>query len=366
MKLLFYLFPITFLFTSCSNPQDETDSSSQSDSQESERLEFFGNTQGTTFSVICNDDISITYEEIEGILHDFDLALSTYMENSAISKINKSAAGTIEFEDPKGYFNRCYELAYEVWDSTNGAFDPTVFPLVDAWGFYNEKDEFPDSTVVDSLRALLGYRVGYHFTLQKPYDEETGQVVYLNKIVKYTPQAKLDFNAIAQGLAVDVLGEELERRGAENYFVEIGGEIRVRGKNSEGGSWRIGIDKPIENSTAESREIQLIVGLDNKCIATSGSYRKFVERDGIKYSHTIDPKTGYPVKHTLLSATVIADNTAMADAMATAFMVMGPEKTMAFLEAHPTMNLEVYLIFNNEKDRMETFMTEGFAKMILD
>jgi thiamine biosynthesis lipoprotein len=185
-------------------------------------------------------------------------------------------------------------------------------------------------------------------------------------IIKNTPKAKLDFNAIAQGIAVDVLAELIESKGGKNYFVEIGGEIRVNGRNKDGNYWNIGIDKPLENSTANDRVIYEIVSLENKSIATSGSYRKFYEEDGLKYSHTLDPKTGYPVTHNLLSASVIADNCGLADALATAIMVMGPDKGMDFVNAHPELNIEVYLIFNNSKDRLETYYTEGFKEMVVE
>ena len=247
---------------------------------------------------------------------------------------------------------------------TNGAFDPTVYPLVDGWGFMKDIENIPDSSVVDSLKALVGFQPGYHFKFM--YNHTEGDTVPANKILKRTPQAKLDFNAIAQGQAVDEIAKLLESRGSENYFVEIGGEIRVKGKNREGEFWRIGIDKPIENSTAEDRELQEVVQLNNKSIATSGSYRKFYEKNGVKYSHTLNPKTGYPVKHSLLSVTVVANSCALADGLATAFMVMGTQKTIQFLKDHPELDIEAYLIFNNDKGRMETYYTRDFRDMFIE
>jgi len=354
----FFILFVLFL-SACSSSQEENSSEQLS---ESKPIEFFGNTQGTTFAVICNDDIELTIEEIESILHDFDLALSSYIPNSTLTHLNESAAGEFRYEDEYGYFNRCYELSREIFEITAGDFDPTVYPLVDGWGFMKNIENVPDSVTVDSLRALLGFQNGFHFTFLNEIPETDTTAEYL--ILKNTPGAKLDFNAVAQGLAVDVLAELLMSKGAKNYFVEIGGEIRVKGRNKEGELWRIGIDKPIEDSSVEDREIQDIVNLDNKSIATSGSYRRYYEKDGIKYSHTLDPKTGYPVKHSLLSATVVANSCGYADALATAFMVKGPDESITFLKEHRELDIEVYLIFTNKKGRTETFYTKGFKRML--
>ena len=245
----------------------------------SEPIEFYGNTQGTTFAVISNDSITLTMAEITTILANFDLALSSYIDNSILTKLNNFGAGEFRYQDNDGFFNRCYEMSQEVYQMTNGAFDPTVYPLVDGWGFMKDVEIVPDSAVVDSLRALLGFTNGYHFNFKTTQNQD-GDSVTSSLIIKNTPQAKLDFNAIAQGLAVDVLAEELEKRGSKNYFVEIGGEIRVSGLNSDGEVWRIGIDKPLEHSTSADRQVQEIVRLNNKSIATSGSYRKFYEKNG--------------------------------------------------------------------------------------
>ena len=358
MKHLIWLISFTFLIA-CGSQTSETPETSDT---KPKSIEFFGNTQGTTYSVIVNDKIKLSAQEIDSLLADFDLALSGYIPNSTITYLNEASAGEFNYEDEADYFNRCYQLSQEVYAASKGSFDPTVFPLVKGWGFLKKVgQEVPDSSTVDSLRALTGFNNGYHFTFRLNEDS-----LPANSIVKNSPAAKLDFNAIAQGLAVDVLAEFIEAKGAKNYFVEIGGEIRVNGKNAEDEFWRIGIDKPIEDSNAEDRVIYEIVQIENKSIATSGSYRKFYEKNGVKYSHTLDPKTGYPVTHSLLSATVIADDCATADAMATAIMVMGPEKGIKFVNENPQLNIEAYLIFNNDKDRLETYYTKGFKEMIYE
>jgi thiamine biosynthesis lipoprotein len=176
----------------------------------------------------------------------------------------------------------------------------------------------------------------------------------------------LDFNAIAQGLSVDVICEFLEKQGIQNYYVEIGGELRVKGTNKEGQAWRIGIDLADESNaeSQQSRTLSAIIAVENAAVATSGSYRKFYEKDGKKFSHTIDPKTGYPVQHNLLSATVVAENAAFADAMATVFMVWGTEKTIDFVKNHPELKLEILLQFVDENGEMEYYMSPGLKLML--
>jgi thiamine biosynthesis lipoprotein len=325
----------------------------------SNRIEFFGNTQGTTYAVIVNDKIELSHVEIDETLHQFDLALSSYIPNSILSKLNNYSAGMFKYKDSLNFFNRCINQSRRVYELSSGDFDPTVYPLVDGWGFMKNVEQVPDSSVVDSLRSLIGFTDGYHFKFNSKGKDS------LYSIQKNTPNAKLDFNALAQGLSVDVICELLEERGAENYFVEIGGEVRVKGLNSEGVLWTIGIDQPVEKSNALNRVLQEIVQLNDKSIATSGSYRKFYEKNGVKYSHTLNPKTGYPVKHSLLSATVVANSCAMADGLATAFMVMGADKSVKFIKSNKDLDIEIFLIFQNSKGRQETYMSKGFKSIIL-
>jgi thiamine biosynthesis lipoprotein len=177
--------------------------------------------------------------------------------------------------------------------------------------------------------------------------------------------SKFDFNAIAQGYSVDVIADYLNSLGINNYMVEVGGELKTKGVNSKHEPWKIGIDKPIENSKPGEQEFQIIAGLTNKSLATSGNYRKFYEKDGIKYSHTINPKTGKPVQHQLLSTTVVTDNCALADAYATAFMVMGVDETKLFLKQHKDLNLSVYLIYSDSTSKWKTWQTENFDEIIV-
>jgi FAD:protein FMN transferase len=362
MKNFFLFFSSLFLMVACGG---DTEKAVTPEATAPGPVEFYGNAQGTTYSVICNDNITIEHHEIDDLLLQFDRALSSYIPNSIITRLNEAPAGEFVYRDSFNFFNRCYTLSQQMWKVSGGAFDPTVYPLVDGWGFMKDVETVPDSATVDSLRMLLGFNDGDKFTFLTATDS-SGRVLPASKIIKHDSRAKLDFNGIAQGLAVDIIAEKLESRGAKNYFVEIGGEIRVKGVNSEGVLWRIGIDKPVENSTAEDRQLQEVIQVKDGSIATSGSYRHFYEKDGIKYSHTINPKTGYPVSHSLLSATVVAKNCATADAMATAFMVMGAEESIAFLNEHPELNLEVYLIYTNSKGRMVTWYTRNFQDLIVE
>jgi len=359
MKVKYSLGLLFLVFISC-NLNDETKLIENAESvEEFKGIQFYGNTQGTTYAVLVNDEIKLTHKEIDATLHQFDLALSSYIPNSTLSKLNSHPAGVFKYNDSLKFFNRCLKQSRLVYDLSLGDFDPTVYPLVDGWGFMKNIKQVPDSTTIDSLRALIGFTDGYHFKFNNRGEDS------LFSIVKNTPNAKLDFNALAQGLSVDVICEMLESKGAANYFVEIGGEVRVKGMNSDGVLWTIGIDKPVEKSNSINRILQEIVQLDNRSIATSGSYRKFYEKDGIKYSHTLNPKTGFPVTHSLLSATVVANNCALADGLATAFMVMGPKKSVKFIKSNPELDVELFLVFINSKGRQETYMSKGFKSIIL-
>ena len=317
------------------------------------KKEIYGNTQGTTYTIILNEDLNVSKEEIDSILHSFDLELSTYVDSSFISKFNALPNGRLEYRSSNHYFENCLKQALEVYVLSKGSFDPSVMPLVDAWSFFKKDHEtIPDSATIDSLRSLVGFVNGNHYTYN------TEEFAYLTKL---TPGFRLDFNAIAQGYAVDVIYEFLKSKGGTSFYVEIGGEVRVCGHKLDETPWLLAVEEP--NQT-EEREAITYIELNEMSLATSGNYRKFYEKNGMKYSHTIDPHTGYPVQHTLLSATVIAENCAYADAFATMFMVMGVDKSMEFVKAHPDLNLAVYFIFNNEDNRMEVAYNKTFEKLI--
>jgi thiamine biosynthesis lipoprotein len=328
-------FGMLLLITACTNLPG---------TKEKKYMSIKGLTQGTTYMVKYSTEDSTNYHpHIKMILSDIDSSMSTYKENSIISRINQN--------DPSvrvdQYFRDVYQTARRVSGMTNGAFDITVAPLVNAWGFgFTEKKEL-DSAKVDSLLDFVGYKT---IRLEDA------------RVYKDKDATMIDMSAIAQGYAVDVIGEFLEKKDVEDYLVEIGGEVRTRGENPDGEVWRIGIDKPLDSSSFGQRELQAIVSLEDQCIATSGNYRQFYVEDGVKYSHTINPRTGYPVEHNLLSVSVFADKCVFADALATAFMVMGMKKSKEFLKDH--QSLGAYFIYSDKEGNFQIDYTQNVKDLI--
>jgi len=305
-----------------------------------------GDAQGTTYSIKYTGEEQVEKAQIDSILDQIDLSMSAWVDKSVLSEFNREDSIAITDD----HFLTVFFRGKEIHDLTDGAFHPMIMPLVKAWGFGPEGGELPEGVHLDSLKRL----VNYNFEI-KP-DDNADRIIFIKKAGH-----QLDVNGIAQGYSVDVVSTFLEREGVTNYMVEIGGELMARGKNEKDEYWRIGVDKP--SSTAENRQLEAIVTLEDAALATSGSYRKFYEKDGRKYSHTIDPFTGEPVNHNLLSATVMASNSTNADAFATAFMVYGLDGTKEFLADHPEMNLEVFLIYD-ENGEVKTYASEGFNGVI--
>ena len=295
---------------------------------------------GTFYNITYSSDADL-HSEIRKTLQQVDNSLSPFNKQSIISAINNN---TDTLPDEK--FIHVFALAQEVSAKTEGAFDITVAPLVNAWGFGFKKGITPDSLTIDSIRQFVGYST---------------VAMIDGKVVKQHPQTMLDCSAIAKGYGCDAVAATLEANGVKNYMVEIGGEVVTKGKNSKSGVWAIGISKPTENPTTSNNELHEIIAITGKSMATSGNYRNFREENGRKIAHTIDPRTGYPVQHSLLSATVIADDCATADAYATSFMVMGVEKAMSHCTAN---NIEGYFIYSDENGILKTTMTEGFKKYL--
>lgn len=318
------------------------------------KKEIRGRTQGTTFVVKTSEDsLRATPVEIENLLLSFDRELSGYIDTSELSKLNNSdSLYTLEYNN---FFTNCYELSQEVFQITNGAFDPSVFPLVKAWGFFKDENAVPTKNEIDSILKFIGF--------EKNKLHSFDGLAFVKNDSRY----ELDFNAIAQGQSVDVIASFLKERGQEHFFIEVGGELVVRGLNNDGVPWIIGVDLPSdENTGTGSRNLENYLSMDHGGLATSGNYRKFYTKNNKRYSHTLDPKTGYPVEHHLLSATVIAPNAALADAYATAFMTMGKDKTMQFLEENSSLGLEVYLLFDNDQGRLERAFTPGMREYFLE
>jgi len=309
------------------------------------KFQFGGEAQGTYYTVTYfAPKALVNQSQIDSLLDDFDRSASIWVEGSIISRINNNDPEVM----PDTHFIDVFLQAKRVSEETNGAFDITIGPLVNAWGFGFKNKIDVDQHVVDSLLPLVNFNA----------------VNMVNgKIVKNNPGIHIDYNAIAQGYSVDLTGGFLHQNGIDNYLVDIGGEVLARGNKPDGKQWIVGIEKPSEGMNSE-RILNATLEMKNKAIATSGNYRKFYEVDGVRYSHTIDPKTGYPVKHSMLSATVMADSASIADAYATAFMVMGLEKAKNFLDLHPEM--EAYFIYSGKNGKLETFATKGMRSMITE
>lgn len=279
---------------------------------------------GTSYSVIyqCDSDLS---QSIKNELMKVDRSLSPFNEHSVITAVNNNQEVVLD-----NMFQEVFQKAMAISRETDGAFDITVAPLVNAWGFGFKNGTQPDRHQVDSLREIIGYE----------------KLSLVNgKVQKKDPRMMLDCSAIAKGYGTDMVARLLKERGVQNYMVEIGGEIVTKGVNAQRVPWKIGVTKPDDDSLSVGNELQTILNVTDKAMATSGNYRRFYYKGGKRFAHTIDPKTGYPVQHNILSATVLADDCATADAYATSFMVMGMEGAKRVLERHP--ELMAYLIYDD-------------------
>ena len=298
---------------------------------------------GTEYHITyqCNDDLQ---PEIEAELKKVDNSLSTFNQQSVISKINRNEEMSVN-----EMFEQVFNKAQYVSQETDGAFDITVAPLVNLWGFGFKTGENPSKEKVDSLMQYIGY-----------------QTVSLNnkKVRKVHPNTMLDAAAIAKGYACDVIAQLFRDKGIKNFMVEIGGEVITCGNSPKRIPWKIGVTKPVDDSLNTQQEQQAVLNVTDMAMATSGNYRNFYYKGGKKYAHTIDPKTGYPVQHSLLSATVLAKDCATADAFATAFMVMGIEMAKKVLEKHS--ELMAYFIYSDAKGELAVWHSPTMEGKILE
>ena len=271
------------------------------------------------------------------------MTFSTFEKNSLISQINQNKP--VKVND---MFADVFNLAEKVSKETNGAFDITVAPMVNLWGFGFKTGQHPSKKEIDKLRRIVGY-----------------QKVKLvgNTIKKTDPRIMLDCSAIAKGYGSDVVARFLKRNGIHNFMIEIGGEIVTMGNSEQRLPWKIGVTKPTDDKLNNNQELETVLNVTDKAMATSGNYRNFYYKGGKKYAHTIDPKTGYPVQHSLLSATVLAKNCATADAYATSFMVMGIDKARALLEKHP--ELMAYFIYSDARGHNAVWFSPSMKDKIL-
>ena len=278
--------------------------------------------EGTVFHTIYH----ITYQgerdyhdEIKQLFKEFDGSLSMFNDTSIITRMNNCDTSVVA----NRYFRHVFTKAMEVSEATGGAFDITVAPLVNLWGFGFKNSDNVSQAAIDSILQFVGYKTVH-------LDEE-------GHLHKDDPRTIMDASSIAKGYMSDVVADFLREQGVENYMVEIGGEVALNGVNPKGSRWSIGINKPTDDSTQVNSELQDILYMSEGGVATSGNYRNFYYKDGKKYAHTIDPHTGYPIQQDILSSTVIARDCMTADAYATAFMVLGKEKAMEVLAKDTTL-----------------------------
>ena len=305
----------------------------------------FQTNQGLVFGTIYK----ITYQsednlqnEIEDALKQVDFSLSPFNKKSVITAVNNNTNMQVD-----SLFIDVFNLAKTISKETHGAFDITVAPLVNAWGFGFDSSTNVDPSTIDSLRQFVGF-------------DKVSLVD--GKIIKQDSRTKLDCSSIAKGYGVDCVARLFDKKGIENYMIDIGGELVMKGKNAKMNTWRIGINKPVEDSLSQNQELQTVLELTNAGLATSGNYRNFYYKDGKKYAHTIDPRIGYPVQHNILSATVVAKDCATADAYATSFMVLGLDSAKAICDRHP--ELDAYIIYATPEGKNETFFTKGMSYYI--
>ena len=298
---------------------------------------------GTTYNITyqCDSDL---HASIRAELQKVDQALSPFNKSSIITAVNKN-----EDVEVNGMFADVFTLAQKISDDTQGAFDITVAPLVNAWGFGFKSGTQPTKHNIDSLKAIIGYK--------KVRMEG-------KRVVKKDKRIMLDCSSIAKGYGSDVVARMLGRKGVRNYMVEIGGEIVTKGISPKRTPWKIGVTKPIDDSLSVRQEIQSVINVTDKAMATSGNYRNFYYKGGKKFAHTIDPHTGYPVQHSILSSTVIANDCATADAYATAFMVMGIEKAQELLKRHP--EIMAYFIYAGNDGKNKTWASESLKGKIIE
>ena len=304
---------------------------------------------GTVYSISYQSDRDLQ-KDIENEMMKVDNSLSPFNPKSVISKINQNEKVKLD-----EMFLDVYKLAESISKETDGAFDITVAPLVNAWGFGFKHGTTPTKDVIDSLRNIVGYQKVVLVTPDNRHDPPY--------IKKQDPRIMLDCSAIAKGYASDVVARLLRKHDIKNFMVEIGGEIVTSGVNEKRLPWRIGVTKPTDDSLNVNKELQTVLNVTNKAMATSGNYRNFYFKGGKKYAHTIDPKTGYPIQHNILSATVLTDNCATADAYATSFMVMGFKDAQRILEKHP--ELMAYLIYTNDKGEYSVWFSKELESKIV-
>lgn len=315
-----------------------------------------GETMGTYYTLkVQYGDAARLKAGVDSLLHIFNQSLSTYIPESTISKINNSDSIYCYEKSWDPFFMPVFDKARHIYQITDGHFDPTIAPLVNYYGFGYEKKKPLEKNDTLLIQKLLQWT-----SFDRIVSIDTSEEICISKPY---PEVALDFSAIAKGYGVDILADFIQSKGIRNYMIEIGGEIRTLGVNEKGSPWVIGINRPDDNSSLTDVEVPLKVS--NKAVATSGNYRNSYESKGQKFAHIIHPKTGMSQETDILSVTVIADDCMTADALATAFMVMGLKKSLALVDN--LKNIDAFFIFDLEGDgQFEYRSSENFSRYFFD
>ena len=333
-QILFFLFVVLLISCTSNKKQGAEELSFHHDS---------GEIFHTYFHIKYEYSRSVK-EEIMEALGKFDQSLNPFRENSTIHKVNNNLPTELD-----SLFIEVFNKSMEVSRKTNGKFDVTASPFINAWGFGFKDMDNVTPQQIDSRKAFVGYN---------KIRIENGAVV------KDDPRVQINTSAIAKGYSCDIVADVLQSFGITNYMVEIGGEITMSGTNEKGDCWRIGIDKPTDDALAMKRELQLILSICDKAVATSGNYRNYYVKDGVKYSHTIDPQTGYPSEQDILGATIIADDCMTADAYATAFMALGLKRSVEVAKTIP--GLYYYFIYAKPNGEVDVLFSDDFQQFMVN
>ena len=340
--IIFFFSILLLAFFSCNAPIEDS---------KIQLYSFSGQTMGTSYNMVyagkANPELK---KQVDSLLLAFDFSASTYNPKSEISKFNKNMDNAKNFSTSDKVLPELLKSSSKIFLETNGSFDPSIMPLVNYYGFGYKKDKVAKDDkpqTLDSLKQLVGFS-------KIEFWEQNNQLI----IKKPNPRMELDFNAIAKGYGVDLVGNFFQEKGINSFLIEIGGEMLAKGKKLDGSFWKVSVDKP--DPTLKNRIIQAGIHLNNQAMATSGNYRNFYEENGKKFVHTINPKTALPEMSNLLSASIIAGTCKDADAYATACMVMGLEKAKAFITRK---KLQALLIYADDNGEMQTWQTEGLKRV---
>ena len=342
MKKLLLLLPLLAMI-GCRQPNPEP-------------ISLNGNAQGTFYSIIYFDSLNRNLQpQIDSILDAFDMSCSLWKENSLLRRVNRGETDSLDY-----VLQSLFQYARIMHEYTDGAFDCAMGELIRAWGFAFDSLSEMTPEVIDALMANAERSRQFRVSI------DASDKANPRFSLQHLEGSEYNFNAVAQGAAVDLLSQYLLSQGIESHLINLGGEVIAHGLKPDGKAWIVGIERPAKAKDSNP-QVELAIRLENRSVVTSGSYRKYYEKDGTRISHTIDPTTGRPVTHTLLSASVVSDESWYADAMATAFMVMGLERSLEFIASHSyDPNIQAALFIYDSCGTYKTYSTPAFDSLVVD